>query len=139
MTAALRQGDRRRKDALSFLLAQLQTAAINKRVDELPDAEAVAALQKQLRQREESLEAAKRAGRSELVEANQYEIELIRDYLPQPLSEEETRELAAAVIRDLGATSVREMGRVMGEAASRAPSVDKSRLAAIVRAQLAAG
>ena len=54
-------GDRRRKDALSFLLAQLQTAAINRRAEELPDAEATAVLQKQVRQREESLEAARKA------------------------------------------------------------------------------
>ena len=139
MTAALREHDRRRKDALSFLLAQLQTAAINRRMAELPDAEAVGVLQKQLRQREESLEAARKAGRAELVEANEYEAGLIRQYLPQPLSEEATGALAAAVIAELGAGDVKEMGRVMAEAARREPSVDKGLLARIVRAQLTGG
>ena len=139
MTAALRERDRRRKDALSFLLAQLQTAAINRRVAELPDEEAIGVLQKQLRQREESLEGARKAVRPELAQANEYEIALIREYLPPPLSEEATRALAAAVVADLGATSLKEMGRVMAEAARRDPSVDKGLLAGIVRAQLSGG
>src|SRR5207237_10130479 len=87
MTAARRERDRRRKHALSFVLAHLQTAPINRRAAELPDTEAAGLLQQQLRQREESLEAARKAGRTDLVEANNYEIALIRSYLPQPLSE----------------------------------------------------
>src|SRR5207249_4095466 len=107
--------------------------------EEVPDAEAVSVLQKQVRQREESLEAARKAGRAELVEANEYEVGLIRQYLPQPLSAEATRALATAVIAEIGASEVKEMGRVMAEAAKREPSVDKGLLARIVRAQLTGG
>jgi uncharacterized protein len=139
MVRALRERDRPRKEALSFLLSELKTAAINKRVPELSDAEAVALLQKQLRQREESREAAQKAARDDLAAASEYEIALIREYLPQALGEEETRQLAAQVIQDLGAASMRDMGRVMAEAASRAPAVDKGLLSAIVKAQLGGG
>jgi uncharacterized protein YqeY len=136
MVQAMRQRDRQRKDALSFLLSEMKTAAINRRVAELSDAEAVSLLQKQLRQREESLEAARAAGRGELAEANEYEIRLIREYLPDAPGEDETRELAAQVIRDLGARSMRDMGRVMAEASGRLPGVDKALLSRLVRAEL---
>ena len=58
MVQAMRERDRQRKDALSFLLSELKTTAINKRVPELADAEAISLLQKQLRQREESRDVA---------------------------------------------------------------------------------
>src|SRR5262249_43962819 len=77
MVQAMRERDRPRKDALSFLLSEMKTAAINRRVPELADPEAIALLQKQLRQREESRDAARQAGRADLVAASEDEIALI--------------------------------------------------------------
>ena len=133
MIAALKARDARRRGVLSFIGSELRRVAVDKRVDGLADEDAVAVLKKGLKQRHESRDAAAQAGRAELVEQADYEIAVLEEYLPQALSEADTRSLALSVVAASGATSVKDMGRVMAEAARQAPSVDKALLSRMVK------
>lgn len=136
MIAALKARDANRRAALSFLGSELKRVSIDKRVDELSDAEAIAILQKQLKLRHEAADQARAVNRTDLLEQNNYEIGVISEYLPRALSEEDTRALANRVIADLAATTMKEMGRVMAEASKREPAADKTLLSTIVKQAL---
>lgn len=141
---ALKNKDSVRRMALSFLVSEIKTRAVNKRVELLSDAEVISLLQKQLKQREESLSAAKKYNRAEMIEKNKYEISLIQSYLPKTISKEETISLAKSVISQLTFTSMRDMGmrdmsKVMQTIIATNPAVDKGLLSSIVKAELSGG
>lgn len=137
MIAALKARDANRRSAISFVAAEIKRMAIDKRLPELPDADAVGVLQKQMKLRQEALSQAKIANRADLVEAAEYEIRVIGEFLPQALGEEATKALAARVVADLGAISMKDMGKVMAEATKREPAADKTILSGLVKALLA--
>ena len=136
MIAALKARDQARRGALSFVASELKRVAIDKRVDELSDAEAIGILQKQLKLRQEAADQAKAVSRQDLLDANLYEIGIISEYLPKALGEAETAALAKAVIAEIGATSMKDMGRVMAECSKREAAADKGMLSTIVKQQL---
>lgn len=133
---ALRSGDKARRQALSYIVSEIKSVMVNKRLESLANSEVNSVLQKQLKQRQETLKAAQNGNRAEMVEQNEYEIKLIQSYLPQALSEKETNNLAAQVVRDMNATTIRDMGKVIAEASQREPGVDKSMLSKIVKGLL---
>ncbi|MEM8577781.1 MAG: GatB/YqeY domain-containing protein [Pseudomonadota bacterium] len=78
------------------------------------DAEVLGILSRMVKQRQESAKAYEEGGRIDLAEAERSEIEIIEEFLPQPLSEAETEAAVAGAIADVGATGIRDMGKVMG-------------------------
>lgn len=110
---ALRAGDEIRKETLRLMRSAIQSAAIDKRAP-LSDEEIWAVLTKQVNQRLESIEMFKKGGRSDLVEREEAELTIIREYLPEQLSRQEIEALARQVIEEVGATGPRDMGKVMG-------------------------
>ncbi len=135
---ALRAGDRQRKDTLRMVLAAIKQAEVDGRKS-LTEAEVQSILQKQVKSRRETLEAARKANRPELAAEAEAEIAILQAFLPEPMDAEALRALAAAVVAEVGATSMRDMGRVMKallpKVAGRAPAAEVS---AIVR-QLLSG
>ena len=110
--SAMRNKD---KDLLGTL-RQLTAAIKQKEVDErvtLDDTGVLAVLEKQVKQRKDSIEQYEKAGRSDLADKEKYELEIIQSYLPQPLSEEELNTLIDEAINASGASSMKEMGKVM--------------------------
>lgn len=105
-----READRIR--ALRLLRAALKSARIEAR-RELTDDDALAVLQRQAKQRRDSIEAYRQAGRNDLVEAESAELRIITTYLPVQLSDDELRQLAAEAVATVGATSPRDLGQVM--------------------------
>lgn len=104
---------------------------------EMTDAEAFALLGRMIKQREESIRSYEQAGRMELAEQERAEIEVIREFLPRPLSEEEAEAAIQAAIARTGASSIRDMGRVMGELKARhAGQLDFGKVGAQVKAAL---
>ena len=94
-------------------------------------------LRRQLKQREESAEAFRSAGREEQADREAAEAEVVRAYLPAPLSDAELEEIADRAISETGATSMREMGAVMGRATAMAEGrADGRRLSQLVRSRL---
>ena len=105
-----RDGDRR--DALSLVLNALQAAQKELRRP-LSDEEELQVLQRERKRRVEAAEAFRKGGREEQAEDEEYELEVLEEFMPEPLSEEELEEIIDDVISEVGATSIRDMGRVM--------------------------
>ena len=133
---AMRARDRCRTAALRMLSAALKNGEIEagRPLDE--DEEQVL-LRRQLKQREESAEAFRKAGREERADKEATEAEVVRGYLPAPLTSEELAGVVDAAIRETGATSMKEMGAVMGRAKALAEGRAEGReLSALVRNRL---
>ena len=113
VATAMRAGDAERRDTLRLLLAAVQQEEIDRQVV-LDNSGVEAVLAKQAKQRRESIEDAEKAGRFDLVAQEEAELAIIEPYLPQLMTEDEIRAVAADLISDLGASGVQDTGRVMG-------------------------
>lgn len=100
-----------------LLIIRLMLAAFKQReVDErivLEDADVIAILEKMIKQRRESIAQFQQANRQDLVDQEQFELELIQPYLPEQLSSEEVSTLVKAAVTSSGAASIKDMGKVM--------------------------
>jgi uncharacterized protein len=133
---AMKGRDRPRVEALRMLTAALKNAEIEEGRP-LNEDEEVTILRRQLKQREESAEAFRKAGREEQAQAEDTEAEIVRRYLPAPLSNEEVTRIVEEAINEVGATSMKDMGAVMGRTTARAGNrADGRRLAQLVRERL---
>ena len=104
--------DEDRRDALSLVLNALQGAK-KELQRELSDDEELQVLQRERKRRVEAAEAFRAAGREEQADDEEYELEILEEFMPEPMSEEEIEEIIDDVISEVGATSIRDMGRVM--------------------------
>jgi uncharacterized protein YqeY len=124
MKDAMKTGDTVRKNTVRMALAAIKQVEVDKRVS-LDDAAVMSLLQKEIKNRRESLEEAKKAERPDLVSANEAEIVVLEAFLPKAMSADELRELVKAAIAETGATSASDVGKVMKAAlpkvAGRAP------------------
>ena len=109
---AMRAQDTLRKRVLRLALASIKNAEIEKQA-ELSEAEVVKVLQKEVKERRDTIEGAQKAGRDDLVAEAEAEIAVLETYLPQQLSEAELETLVRGTIAEVGAASMREMGKVM--------------------------
>ncbi len=133
---AMRSRERPRIEALRMLSAALKNDEIEKGRT-LSGDEEMAVLQRQLKQREESADAFRKAGREEQAKAEETEADIVRTYLPAPLSDEEVRRVIDEAIDETGATSMRDMGAVMGRANALAGNrADGRRLSTLARERL---
>ena len=136
MREAMLARDVRRTGTLRMAMAAFQ----NRRIElgrDLTDEDVVDVLSKQMKQRRESIEHFKAAGRDSMVQVEEEESAIIAEFLPQPLSEDELRELVSAAIAETGATSPAELGKVMGRLAPQVKGrADGKVVSDMVRAQL---
>jgi uncharacterized protein YqeY len=133
---AMKGRDRRRVEALRMLTAALKNGEIEKGRP-LSEDEELAILRRQLKQREEAAKAFSSADREDQARAEGAEAEIVRHYLPSPLSDEELEAIVEEAIRETGATTVRDMGAAMARAIARAGKrADGKRLAALMRGRL---
>jgi uncharacterized protein len=113
---AMKARDERRVSTLRLVNAAIKNADIEAQMQGKPDlAEdgVLGLLQKMIKQRQESIEIYDKAGRKELADQERGEIEVIKGYLPQQMSEAEAKAAIAEVIKATGAASVKDMGKVM--------------------------
>ncbi len=113
MKTALKAGDKRRLGAVRLLLAAIQQREVDERTS-LDDAGVLAVIDKMLKQRRDSLGQYRDAGREDLADQEAFEIEVLGQYQPEPLSESEIDALIGKAIADSGAQGMRDMGKVMG-------------------------
>jgi len=118
MTAAMRAGDAPRRDTLRLLVAALYNAEKAARRP-LTDDEQLGVLARELKLRRESIEAYERGNRADLAAKEQAEVAVIGEFLPEPLSDAELRQLVAEAIAQTGASGPRDMGKVMAVLAPR--------------------
>lgn len=112
LVAAMRQGDKFKRDTIRMLLAAIKQVEIDQQT-ELDDDGLLAVLNRQAKQRRESIRDAEKADRPDLIEEEQKELDLIESYLPQMMSADEIRPIASGVINDIGAEDLQDMGNVM--------------------------
>src|ERR1700722_13109798 len=119
---AMRLRDAERLSVLRMVKSALTNAAIEKRgvTGGLADSEAVGVIRKQVKQRRDSIESFEKGGRPELAAKERKEIEVLTEYLPKPLGEDEIDALVKEAIAQTGATSKAQMGAVMKVAAEKA-------------------
>ena len=137
---AMRAKNSARLSVLRLLKAALKNAAIEKvgANGELDDADTIAVIRKQVKQRQDSIESFEKGGRSELAEKERAEIAVLQDYLPQAMSVEELQKIVAETIKEVGATSRAQMGGVMKAFQTKvAGRADGKTLSAEVQRQLA--
>ena len=122
---AMKSGDKVRKSTLSMALAAIKQVEVDKRIA-LDDAAVMAILQKEIKNRRESIEDAKKANRADLMEENEAEIKVLEVFLPKAMPAEELRAMVQAAIAETGAAAPSDMGRVMKivipKVAGRAPN-----------------
>jgi len=125
MKDALKSGDEVRKRTVRMVLAAVKQAEVDKQTT-LDDVAVAALIQKEIKNRREALEEAKKANRPDLIEGNEAEIKVLEVFLPQAMPAEELRALVQAAIVETGAAAPSDMGKVMKvvmpKVAGRAPN-----------------
>lgn len=129
--------DEPRRDALSLLLSALRSA--EKELQRpLSDDEALQVLQRERKRRAEAAEAFRAGGREEQAAGEEYELEVLEAFMPEPLSEDDLEEIIDDVIAEVGATSLRDLGRVMADVMKQVSGrADGSTVSQLVREKLA--
>jgi uncharacterized protein len=134
---AMREGDTSRRDALRLILSSLQGAE-KELQRELHDDEELQVLQRERKKRVEAADAFRAGGREEQAEKEEAELDVLEEFMPDPLSEEEVEEIVDDVIAEVGATSMRDIGRVMADVMPQvAGRADGSSVSQLVREKLA--
>lgn len=113
MKEAMRNGDKQKLSVIRMTRAAIKNVEIEESKD-LSDDELIEVLAKEVKQRKESIEEYKKAGQEDTVEELKEEINILEEYLPEQLSEEELVDLVEEVIADVGAEDMSDMGKVMG-------------------------
>jgi uncharacterized protein len=136
MKAALRARQSERLSAIRLLMAAIQQKEIDERKP-VDDAAVISVTERLIKQRRDSIEQFQAAGRTDLVGKETAELELLRQYLPQPLSEAEVAAQIEAAIAAVGGTGPQAMGKVMAALkAGLAGRADMGRVSALVKARL---
>jgi uncharacterized protein YqeY len=137
LAAARRERDAERRDALSLILSQLRSAEKELRRP-LHDEEELQVLQRERKKRLEAAEAFRAGGRDEQAESEERELDVLEEFMPEPLSEEELETIIDDAIAECGATSIRDLGRVMADVMPQvAGRADGSAVSQLVREKLA--
>lgn len=113
MKAAMRSGDKARLGVIRLITSAIKQREVDERI-ELDDATVMAILEKMIKQRRDSIAQFEAGGRPELAAIEAAEIDILKTYLPEALSDTEVDAIIQAAITDSGASSVKDMGKVMG-------------------------
>ena len=120
LKAAMIAKDAERLSTLRLLKSAVGYAQIERRTENLTDAEVVALIQKEVKKRRDAAEQYQKGGRPELASKEQQEITVLESFLPQPLALDELEQLVRATIQETGATSKKQMGQVIKAVQARA-------------------
>jgi uncharacterized protein len=137
LTAAMKERDTVRRDALRLILSSLRSA--EKELQRpLHDDEELQVLQRERKRRLESIEAFEGAGREEQAAKEEAELEVLKEFMPEQLSEDELERIVDDAIAEVGATSIRDLGRVMADVMPQiAGRADGSTVSQQIREKLA--
>jgi len=139
--SAMKEKDKLRVSTLRLVSAAVKdrdiAARAEDRVEGIEEAEILSLLAKMVKQRKESAQTYEDNGRPELAEREREEIEIIQDFMPKPLTDEEMKSVIAKIVEDSDATGLKDMGRIMGQLKSAyAGRVDMGKAGAVVKEHL---
>jgi uncharacterized protein YqeY len=134
---AMRARDAERRDALRLILSSLKSA--EKELQRpLGESEELQVLQRERKRRVEAAEAFREGGREEQAEAEEFELDVLEEFMPEPLSEDDLERIVDDAIAECGATSLGDLGRVMADVMPQiAGRADGSAVSQLVREKLA--
>ncbi len=136
MKTAMRAQDKARLGVIRLILAAIKQQEVDTR-QEQDDIAVLAVLDKMVKQRRESIRQYTEAGRLELAEQEQFEINVIQEYLPQALSDEEVAALVVEAVAATGAASVKDMGKVMAWVKPKAQGrADMGKVSSLIKSSL---
>ena len=134
--AAMKSRDKRSLGALRLIMAELKRREVDERI-ELQDQDIQLIMEKMTKQRRDSLTQYEAAGRSDLAEQEQFELDLIAAYMPEPIGADELAAMVKAAITTTGASAMADMGKVMAVLKSEVQGrADMGQVSRIVRASL---
>ena len=137
LNEALKAKDKNTYPTLRLVVSAKKDAEIAGRTKgqkEILDSDITAILKRMIKQRNESCEVYKKAGRNELLENENKEIQVINTFLPKQLSEEDTKKICEEAVKSSGASSMKDMGKVMGVLKSKhADTLDFSKVSSIIK------
>ena len=140
LNEALKAKDKNTYPTLRLIVSAIKDAEIagrSKGQKEIKDSDITGILKKMIKQRNESCELYKKAGRTELLENEKKEIDVINVFLPKQLNDEETKKICEEAIKSSGATSMKDMGKVMGVLKSKhADTLDFSKVSSVIKGLL---
>jgi uncharacterized protein YqeY len=137
LATARRERDAERRDALALILSSLRSAE-KELLRPLHDEEELQVLQRERKRRVEAAEAFRAGGREEQAESEERELNVLEEFMPEPLSEEDLETIIDDAIAECGATSIRDLGRVMADVMPQiAGRADGSTVSQLVREKLA--
>ena len=113
VTISMKDGDKFRTTVLRMILAEIQKIEIEEKSD-LDELQITSILEKMIKQRNDAISQFEQAKRQELADKEKQEIEIIREFLPEQMSEDEVSELVSKIISEVGAQDMKDMGKVMG-------------------------
>ena len=113
VTISMKGGDKFRTTVLRMILAEIQKIEIEEKSD-LDELQITSILEKMIKQRNDAIAQFEQAKRQELADKEKQEVEIIREFLPEQMSEEEVSELVSKIISEVGAQDMKDMGKVMG-------------------------
>ena len=138
---AMKAQDKVRLSTLRLVNAAIKNAEIDGQMTQKPaltEEDIVSLMQKMVKQRQDSVALYEQGGRKDLADQERSEIEIIKDFMPQQLSEAEAKEAVAGAIKEAGAASIKDMGRVMAALKERyAGKMDFGKASGLVKAMLA--
>ena len=140
LNQSLKNKDKNLYPTLRLIISAIKDAVIASRTKEnkgLSDQDITGIMKKMVKQRNESCEVYKKAGRTELLDLETREIEIISSFLPKQLSEDETKKICEEIITKVGASTIKDMGKVMGELKkTHADILDFSKVGSILKTVL---
>ena len=135
--SAMRSKDKDRLLVLRLILSAVKQIEVDERI-ELDDQRMIAVLDKLSKQHRDSIAQYGKAEREDLVEKEQFQLNIVQEYLPAALSDEELAQMISAAISETGASGMQDMGKVMGILKAKAQGrADMGKLSAQVKNQLA--
>ena len=136
---AMKAKDAVRSSTVSFLRASVKNLRIEKRLEKLDDADVIVVIKKQIKQRQDSIEQYKQGGRQDLVDKETAELNILRNYLPKEMPEEELKRIIQEAVKEAGAVTMKDMGKVMKIVTEKiAGRADNKRVSELVRTVLSA-
>jgi len=113
VTISMKAGDKFRTSVLRMVLAEIQKIEIEEKSD-LDELQITSILEKMIKQRNDAIVQFEKAQRQELADKEKQEIEMIKEFLPEQMSEQEVSELVSKIVSDVDAQDMKDMGMVMG-------------------------
>ena len=134
---AMKERNTQKSSAVNYLRAMIKQVKVDKRLEQLDDAEVVSVIRKQIKQRQDSIEQFEKGGRTDLVAKERAELDVMTAYLPAAMSAVDIGRLIDAALAELGAVTIKDMGAVIKLVREKAgPSADGRLLSDLVKEKL---